>query len=450
MSRLISVGRHAGRFAQSTLLLLFVLCVAGVLAPLAAAAPGDLLWEVEYTSAPSWLSSINVAVAPGGRVYVGGLCNQPNVGFYVVCYKTDGSVAWERSEPLPGTTTRGVTGMAVDGKGGVVLTGYADPYAGPLGWVTCRWTADGTHAYTQTLAIEGAKARGVVCDGAGNAYVAGAVGLDRVAASYADWQVVKYDQTGATVWSRTFNGKAGKRDEAYAIARAADGSVYVTGLSLSATDKGQIVVLRFTSGGRRVWKRAWSNVPSPMGAASYAVAANRDGVVAAGAAADGDGDLHPSLVRYTTAGRLAWAKVYGYAGESRGNFRQVALDANSHVVAVTQWQATPSADADVLAARYRATGKLAWTRARVSTGTDDVHGLAVDRYGNAFVTGSIAPVGPRDCFTWSLNARGGSRWYETRSHTGFAAGNDVALTKTAVYVAGDQGDGGWFLTKYAR
>ncbi len=436
-------------------LVLLALAALAVAAPAAAhGAPGAARWEREWVPGTGYLSGVCTAVAPNGNVFVGGLLNGGGYAksFEVSCYKPDGTLVWSRSAPLTATSC-GLAGMAADGKGGVVLTGYANSFDGPTSWVTCRWSGGGALKYQQSLNLQGARAADVACDGAGNAYVAGTVGLDRAVEPFADWCVVKYDATGATVWSRTYD-RAGMPDAPLAVARDGDGRIYVAGNSQSSAGAQAATVLKFAPGGKRLWKRTWAGPSGAVASAGYGVAASAVGCAVCGYVSDAGAKAHPFVVRYTPTGRLAWARTYRYKTQDEGVFDAVAIDRGGRVVVAGRRSLVTPRDWDYLVARYKAGGGLQWTRVRsYSESHESVEGIALDRYDNVFVTGvsGYPPNGPEpDCLTWSLKPTGASRWFKVRSHMGFCAGRDLAVTGTAAYVAGDQGDGGWFLIKYAR
>lgn len=447
--------RRCGARALFAALCLLVLAAAVALAPAAAQAGGALLWEKEGAPDSGYSVSALNALSPNGDVFVGTLAHADSAltAFYVTCYKPGGGVRWQKSVRLYADDCD-LTGMAADGRGGVVLTGYANSYGNPVSWVTCRWSAAGVLKYQQNVNIDGARARDVVCDGAGNAYVAGVVGLDRTAAPHADWYVVKYDPLGAVVWSRSFAGAGGQNDTATDIARDADGRIYVAGTSIGVSDLSAATVLRYTSAGRRSWKRFWAGPSATLGVNVHELAGSAGGAAICGLALDAAANPHPYVVRFTPGGTLAWAKAYRYKTTEKGEFNAVAIDKAGNVVAAGRRSVVDPVDWDMLVVRYKAGGGIAWTRLRAyAASAETVAAVALDGEGNIFVAGAseYLDTGPsRDCATWSLKPSGASRWFKIRSHTGFMAGDDVVVTAKAAYVAGGHGGGGWFLTKYTR
>jgi len=434
------------------ILVFLALGVAAVAIPsVASARPGAVLWDKEWRPAASPVTTVYNAVAPNGNVYVGGLESdgESATSFLVTCYKPGGGVLWSRSAPLDATLCD-LTGLAADGKSGVVLTGFAKVGGGPLVWVTCRWSAAGVLRYQKTVDMEGARALDLVCDGAGNAYVAGAVGIESPTAS--QWCVVKYDREGAVVWSQTFRGAGSAGDWASEIARDSDGRIYVAGISRPDWAEYEVTLLKYTSDGKRLWKRFWDEPAGVRGVSVADLAATRDGAAICGTVADADYRLHPFALRYAPSGKLAWARTYRLRTTETGSYDVVAMDSGGNVVVAGAQSADSPEDWGMLVARYGPGGVRAWSRLRSFAGSNGRAGsLALDAYGNAFVTGAnwYTTAGPQTaCITWSLTPAGTSRWSRVRSGLGFAT--DIAVTRTAAYVVGNHGDVGGFVVKYVR
>lgn len=438
-----------------TVFALAALAAAAAVAPAASAKPGAVVWQREGVPKSGYTTSALNALSPNGDVFVvapvtnGGF----STSFAVTCYKPRGGVRWQSSVPLFADQF-GLGGVAADGKGGVVAAGWANSFGGPVSWVVCRWSAAGALKYQQSLNADGALAYDVVCDGAGNAYVAGTVGASRTAPPHSDWRLVKFDPTGAVVWTRSFAGAGGQTDVATAVARDPDGRIYVAGTTVGSSGRSEATVLKYTAGGKRLWKRAWAGPAGAQAVYVQALGASADGAAACGTAMDASSVDHPCALRLTSTGKLAWAKAYRYRTADTGNFSAVAIDKAGNVTVAGQQSVVDPADWDMLVARYKPGGALAWTRLRAYAESPEAVGaMALDAAGNIFVTGSswYPPNGPeRDCITWSLKPSGASRWFAVRRHAGFMAGDDIVVSAKAVYVSGGHGTGGWFLTKYAR
>ena len=162
------------------------------------------------------------------------------------------------------------------------------------------------------------------------------------------------------------------------------------------------------------------------------------------------GEWSPFLARYAPDGRLIWVNVYApgeaYAdGATYPVIAAVAAGPDGSVYAAGTFSGrmdlslergsddrslpdptlttTPPADgdpahgADVFLARFDRNGKYVWGRLinNVTTGTEAVSGLAVDRFGSAYLAGTYATIaggalGPVQSFLTKLTPDGSRAW----------------------------------------
>lgn len=106
-----------------------------------------------------------------------------------------------------------------------------------------------------------AHGRSVAADDAGNVYVTGDVGTSL---SINDWVTKKYDTAGNLIWTRSFDGPAGKNDVPYHIQLDPAGNVYVGGISYTGGDFGQgpkfdIVIFKYNPQGDVLWQHTFNS-----------------------------------------------------------------------------------------------------------------------------------------------------------------------------------------------
>src|SRR5260370_5328703 len=93
-------------------------------------------------------------------------------------------------------------------------------------------------------------AHGMVLDGAGNVYVTGeSLGVGTAL----DFATVKYDSDGNQLWVARYDGPASGYDAANAVARDANGNVYVTGPSLGVGTDTDYATVKYDSNGHQLW-----------------------------------------------------------------------------------------------------------------------------------------------------------------------------------------------------
>ena len=251
------------------------------------------------------------------------------------------------------------------------------------------------------------KAQAVAVDGEGNSYVTGwysgtitfGATVLTASANY-DIFVVKYDRLGQVVWARTAGG-AGD-DEGFGIAVDGQGNCFVTGYI--------------------------------TGAAMF------DGLTLPGSASR---DIF--LASYDTDGTARWVCSGGGGGLDQG--LGVAADAagNSYITGYITGDATFGStvlqsygNKDILAAKYSPTGALIWAHNGGGLGDDQGKGIAVDRAGNGYVTGSynssaifgldtLTSAGSIDIFVAKVVPNGSLGWVKSFGGAADDQGDAIAV-----------------------
>src|ERR1700674_2746592 len=293
--------------------------------------------------------------------------------------------------------------------------------------------------------------RGIAVDGSGSVYVAGTSEAPwgspvRAYAADTDAFVARLDATGALVWN-TFLGGPGA-DYGQAIAVDGRGYVYVAGTSapgqaIAANGSGNLAVVDTRPA-------MWGTSP----VRAYTV--GRDAFVAKLDAAKG------TLVWNTFLGGLGSDEGLGIAVDGGGNVYVVGTSNATWGSGPVRAYAVGK---DAFAAKLNATnGALVWNTFLGGSGSDEGFGIAVDGGGNVYVAGtSDAPWGSparahtagNDAFAAKLNAASGVLVWNTflgrsgkYSAAGIAVdrGGDVYVTGTSnatwgspvrAYTAGD-------------
>lgn len=225
---------------------------------------GNLVWAVDGSVAPldGVVSYYPRAVAADrGRIYLSGytLQSDGSADAWLVAYTEDGQPAW--LQPIGGADDDGAFAVAVDGSGGVYVSGYSDGLPG------------------------------------------------QTAAGGRDAWVAKYDADGGLLWLRQFGST--RMDVASAVT-VNGGGVYVGGytsgaLAAPAGGGGDAWVAKFSTAGEPLWTRQFDLGGNDL---AMGIAADGDGVALTGTS-DGDG-----LGRHD-----AWVTRYGPAGDQRARFR---------------------------------------------------------------------------------------------------------------------------------
>jgi hypothetical protein len=242
-------------------------------------------------------------------------------------------------------------------------------------------------AHTLDAFPAGAEALDVVITGAGTAYVCG---QGSTAATALDGFLWKITPSGPA-WHKLWNGKQNLNDAFYNVAVGPGGVVYTAGATRTAADNRDILLVKWSPAGKRLWARR-------------------------------------------------------YAGPVRGNdtATDVVVDRNGNVTVCGESLGKRGLAFTVVS--WNAKGERRWVR-RIEGGfgssDDRANGMVVDKAGNLYVTGYTAGDLGRAAYTVKLSPRGRTLW--ARMVDGPDGAEAVAITPRragGVYVCGRQLDGG--------
>ena len=264
------------------------------------------------------------------------------------------------------------------------------------------------------------------------------VGSTEVVGGGSDVQLVSRDATGAVAWTATWSGPGQGADGASAVARAADGSLYVVGSSAARDGDGDVITLKFGPTGELAWARRYNGRWDGEDGAS-AVCIYKNSVYVGGMVTHGGQGTDVLLIKYDTAGVRKWVRRFD---GSRHNYDYVVeVVANRSSVYVAGGVTTTKGPQDMLR-RYRPWGAFAWMRVSGSGGSVDEErwsDVALTPGGDAVVTGAkwmgaqydwaTAVYRPSGVLAWSRRVSSGGRHYD--------GGNAVAVDPAGkIYVGG--------------
>ena len=324
------------------------------------------------------------------------------------------------------------TGIATDGAGNVLVTGYfgatADLGGGPLTSAglldifVAKYNASGTHVWSQRFGDTGNdQGRAIAVDGAGNVLVTGDFlgtvdfgGGPLTSAGGNDIFVAKYDASGTHVWSQRF-GIFLNGDRGLGIAVDGAGNVLVTGYFQGSVDFGggplafaggsDIFVAKYDPGGTHIWSQRFGDTGFDQGNGIAVDAANNVLVIGeflgtvdfGGGPLTSAGQIDIFAARYDPGGTHIWSQRFGDTGKDHG--RSITADGASNVLVTGDFQGTAdfgggpltsAGSADIVVAKYQPSGTHLWSQRFGSTVFDQGNGISADGAGNVFLTGGFS------------------------------------------------------------
>ncbi len=220
-----------------------------------------------------------------------------------------------------------------------------------------------------------------------------------------DMLLIKTAADGTMIWEKQFGTSSD--DYAYGVTTNLTGDIYVTGHtygSYAETISGtkDFVLVKLDSSGDQIWARQLSNDEDDSNTAVY-------GTYGIAVKTDSSGNVYA-------------------AGFTTG-----ALDGN-----------TSSGEYDLFVVKYDSAGNLAWIKQLGSEGNEYIRGLQVTAAGEVYLTGftdsdldSQTNAGEEDIFLTKLDTSGNIEWTRQTGTEYSEYGNDIALNSSEeIYVTG--------------
>jgi hypothetical protein len=390
-----------------------------------------------------------IAVAPGGDCYVAGYfdgetelgpagkhraaehakdAKKTGSDAFVVKLGSDGKIAWGktfgagRDDVANGVAVRGervvVVGQFLDsialGEFRHQAAGSDDVFVAALdraGEPQWLWTAGGIDS-------DGANAVAAAPDGGwliGGSFSRTAEFQDIAlkARGGTDAMLIKLAANGDVEWVKQFGGRY--NDTIAHLATDARGNIYIQGVFRDIADWGgkpltahggsdnDIVLAKYDVNGDHVWSQNFGNAFNDVAGGLTVDPAGNITMVGSfdKSVSFGPGDEHTSLgeadafvARYSTDGKLAWARTYG--AEREDIAFGIDADAAGNTVTVGWFQGsvdfgkgalTSKGNKDVFAVKLDPSGALVWAQGWGDRDHDQGRGVAIDDRGAAVVIG---------------------------------------------------------------
>ena len=375
-------------------------------------------WVARYNGSENQMDEATALTVDGsGNAYVTGTHNH-SLGF-TIKYNANGSTVWGH----------GISGLeyasypkdiAVDNFGNVYITGYTYIRVEDCQWdcFVVKYTSSGVEQWVRRYSggskffTTGKKIR---VDLTGNVYLTGVTGPESPCAedvgAVSEYFTLKYNTSGDLQWVRQYNGTSPGSgvNNPYDMAVDLDGNVYVTGES-QLNGYIDFATLKYNTNGDIQWTQRYTGDPtgddSPRG---IAIDGSGNVYVAGTRSSSAPGGDY-ATIKYNSAGVEQWVAIYN--GTNYDFATDISLDVSGNAY-VTGRTGNTSQDENYLTLKYSTAGTLQWAQTYNGTGSseDVAHAIAVDIFGNAYVTGhSLGTSSVFDYATVKYNPAGGQEW----------------------------------------
>jgi hypothetical protein len=271
-------------------------------------------------------------------------------------------------------------------------------------------------------------ATALAVDGSGNVYVTGYV---TPSGQLPDYATIKYYANGTIAWVKTYNGTANNEDKAQAIATQTSGRVYVTGWGVNAGTSYDYVTIKYgTATGDTAWVRKYNNPTVNLNDEATAMAVDGSGNVYVTGSSNGDSTNRDyATVKYDALGNEIWVRRYNGPANGNDYATAIAVDDFGNVY-VTGNSYVSAANDDYVTIKYYPNGDTAWVRRYNGPGdsTDYARAIGVDGSGNVYVTGTSLSATSYDYATIKYYSNGSLAWVQRYDGPGHDVDDALAMS----------------------
>jgi hypothetical protein len=355
--------------------------------------PAQITFQRTYGGAADDYSFSVQHTSDGGYIITGYTYSYGAGGSDVYLVKTDasGDTLWTRtyggSEGDEGWSVR----QTFDG--GYVIAGFTSSFgAGGADVYLIKANADGDTQWTRTYGGLSDDQGYSICQTADSGFVV--AGNTRLYGQVSlDVYVIRTDAHGDTLWTRTCGGS--RDDEAWSVQQTRDTGYIVTGYTTSdGAGSRDFYLVRLDEDGDTLWTRTWGGSGYEYG--WFAAQTADDGyVLCGGTGSSGAGGEDAYLAKTNSVGDVLWTKTFGGTSYDYGCGMRATADGGFVLTGFTSSFGTGGKD--VYLVRTDCSGDTLWTKAYGGTGDDCGYSVQQTTDGGHVVAGYTNSFGAGDC-----------------------------------------------------
>ncbi len=425
-----------------------------------------LLIALAYAQNVEWIARYepgstaeDVAVDNSGNVYVCGYGSGASIDYITIKYSSAGDTLWVRYYDGGGSLYDFAQALAIDDAGNVYVTGRSVASGNYYDIATIKYNSAGELEWVARYdgGVSDDIGDDIAVDDAGNVYVTGAAVIN----GGAHYITIKYDSSGDTAWTAAYGGPDSTGCMARALALDDLGNVYVTGEGYSSASSHDFATIKYDASGTEEWAATYNGLTTYAYDRAYDIKYEGGYVFVTGESENASYDPDYFTIKYTDAGDTVWTARYNGPGDAFDRAYALAVDDYGNIY-VTGESFDTYTQSDYATIKYNSSGNIEWT-ARYNgpdSAGDKATSIAVDVSGNVYVTGNSYAYEPytpeNDYLTVKYNSSGVEEWnarYDGTGHTqDFALAVTVDNAGFAYVTGGSTGNTSYedFLTiKYA-
>ena len=226
-----------------------------------------------------------------------------------------------------------------------------------------------------------------------------------------DYLTIKYDPSGNQIWTSIYSGDGDEIPSSITIDMYRN--VYVTGASTIPQKGGGIrrnyISVKYDSSGIEQWVAQYDGLNNGIINEATAIGVDNSGnVFVTGRSSGARGHMDYATVKYNSFGIEQWVARYDIIGDDEATSLVVEDSGNVYVTG-RSFSNVSGEFMDYATIKYNSSGVEQWV-ARYNNGVDEAAALVVDEAGNVYVTGKSSQGRNNDYATIKYNSSRVEQW----------------------------------------
>ena len=344
---------------------------------------GQQLWSVRYFETIGFpLVAKKIAVDAQNNIYVTGY----NESIVTVKYNALGILQWVRKYKGNGSFLSEPHDMEIDRNGFIYITGESSVQGTFFDFVTIKYNSSGDSLWTRTYNGIGNgidRARALEVDSIGNVYITGDSESLHDTNYFADITTIKYDFSGTVVWVNRFISSDIKSSYCNGLAKDNNNNIYITGFLIDNSNLEDILTIMYNTSGQLQWTKVFNGGANSNDRGLKIIVDNDNNIVVGGTCVTDTTGGDFCLLKYTLNGNFIWGKTHNGYLDDYMEALQIDFQSNYYFTG------------NFFNAKYDKNGNLKWIEPSLVGGRYlNGKSIFVDTSFNIFVCGDYYESGP--------------------------------------------------------
>ena len=388
---------------------------------------GTVLWTQIYNSGNGTDRATGLVVDHTGSVIVSGRSdNGNNDDIRTIKYNSSGTLQWTKGWNSAYNQNDRAIAITVDGSDNVFVCGQTDADNSSVtdyDFSTLKYNASGVLQWSRiagSTSLQYDIPASIITDTNGNVIITGKSDLnpDPLINDY-DIMTVMYNTSGTQLWMNTYAGtRTNGGDIAYSVVTD-NTNIYVVGGSDYITTQKDATVIKYDNSGATVFVKHYNGLGDFSESARSLVIDNNDHAYAGGYTYQEDHNRDIFLVAVDNAGNTLCSFTYNGSKSDDDELTAVAQDASGNVYA-TGYTKSTNQKSDFFTMKWNPnTCDTVWTRIYnfSANQSDKSESMVVDAAGNVYITGRSDSdlndtIDNNDIVTIKYNTNGNQIWLQ--------------------------------------